>query len=259
MTAPRPYGLADRLYAGETVFCAWLGTPEPFVAESLAREGFDAIAFDMQHSTIDLMSVMRGITGVFLAGKPSIVRLALNDFGTGARLLDTGAECIIAPMINNAADARRFVEACKYPPIGERSWGGARIMQLSGMDANSYIQASHKMCVTLAMIETVEAMNNVDEILAVDGIDGVFAGPSDISLTLSKGAEMNPLRKDVEEAFAMILAASKKAGKLSGCFSPNYMTAKGLADKGWGLISVITDGSLFKIGAQTALKAARGE
>lgn len=259
MTAPRPYGLADRLYSGETVFTAWLGTPEPFVAESLAREGFDAIAFDMQHSVIDLISVMRGITGVFLAGKPSIVRLALNDFGTGARLLDTGAECIIAPMINNAADARAFVSACKYPPLGERSWGGARIMQLSGLDANSYIQKSHKMCLLFAMIETKEAMRNVDEILAVPGIDGVFAGPSDISLTLSDGAEMNPLRKDVDEAFAIILAASKSAGKLSGCFSPNYLKAKELADKGWGLISLITDGSLFRLGAQVALNAAHGK
>lgn len=255
---PKPYELYSRLAKGESVLTAWLGLPDPFVAEALAREGFDCITFDMQHSLIDFASVTKGVTHVNLAGKPAVVRLALNDFGTGARLLDIGVECLIAPMINNANDAKAFVSATKYPPIGERSWGGARIMQLSGLDANTYIQKSAQMCVNLAMIETKEALNNIDEILSIDGIDGVFAGPSDLSIALSNGADMNPLRADVDEAFATILAATKRHKKFSGCFSPNYMKAKELANKGWGLISVITDSSLIRLGAQVALKEARG-
>jgi 4-hydroxy-2-oxoheptanedioate aldolase len=253
-----PFTLADRLYAGQTVFMPWIGLPDPLYADALAREDFDAVAFDMQHSSLDFNAVNRGITAVHHVGKAAIVRLALNDFGTGARLLDLGAECIIAPMINTVEDAKAFVSATKYPPLGERSWGGARVLQLYGKDANTYIQSSYKMTVNLAMIETRQALQNVEAILAVDGIDGVFAGPSDLSLTLSNGANMNPLHPSVDEAFATIMKAAKKANKLTGCFAPNPAKAKELAKLGWGLISVITDSSLIKLGAIEALKMAKG-
>jgi 4-hydroxy-2-oxoheptanedioate aldolase len=254
-----PFTLAQRLYAGETLFMPWLGLPDALYADAFAREGFDAIAFDMQHSSLDLNAVNRGITAVHHVGKPSVVRLALNDFGTGARLLDLGAECLIAPMINTVEDAKAFVSATKYPPIGERSWGGARVMQLYGKDANSYIQASSKMTVNLAMIETRQAIQNVEAILAVEGIDGVFAGPSDISLTLSNGADMNPHRADVDAAFATIMAAAKRAKKLTGCFAPSPQKAQELAKLGWGLISVLTDSAAIRLGAIAALKTARGQ
>ncbi len=98
---PKPYELARRLRAGESLFTAWMSIPEPLLADLVAREGFDAVTFDMQHSSVDLLSAMRGISAVNHAGKPAGVRIALDAFGDGARLLDVGAEIIIAPMINS--------------------------------------------------------------------------------------------------------------------------------------------------------------
>lgn len=255
-TAPKPYGLADRLRAGESCFTAWLGLPEPLIADTLAREAFDAITFDMQHSSIDLMATMRGISAVNHAGKPACVRLALDDFGAGARLLDVGAEVIIAPMINSVADAKKFASACKYPPVGDRSWGGNRFQQLTGLSPQDYLQRANTMTVTLAMIETKAALAAVDDILAVPGIDGVFAGPSDLSITLLNGEKLDPVNPVVAEAFAKIMAAAKKAKKLTGCYAPSFEKAKEFATQGWGLIALANDGQILRLGAQAALKAA---
>jgi len=161
-------------------------------------------------------------------------------------------------MINSVADAKRFAAAVKYPPLGERSWGGVRMGQLMGKTPNEILHFANTGTVALAMIETKAALAAVDDILAVPGIDGVFAGPSDLSITLLNGAKLDPLDPIVDEAFAKILKASKKAGKLSGCYAPSIERAKVCAEQGWGLITLINDTATIRLGAQTALKAVRG-
>jgi 4-hydroxy-2-oxoheptanedioate aldolase len=255
---PKPYQLAERLRAGESLFTAWLSIPEPLVADHVAREGFDAVTFDMQHSSIDLLSAMRGISAVNHADKPAGVRIALDAFGDGARLLDVGAEIIIAPMINSVADAKRFASAVKYPPLGDRSWGGNRFQQLTGLGPQEYLQKANTMTVALAMIETTAALAAVDDILAVPGIDGVFAGPSDLSITLLKGEKLDPNNPVVVDAFTKIKAAADKAGKLTGCYAPSWEKAKELAAEGWGFITLVNDSLMIRTGAQAALKVVRG-
>ena len=255
---PKPYTLAERLRAGDSLFTAWLGMPEPLIADAIAREGFDAVTFDMQHSSIDLMSAIRGISAVNHAGKPAGVRVALEDFGGAARLLDVGAEIIIAPMINSAADAKRLASATKYPPLGDRSWGGNRFQQLTGLGPQDYLQKANTMTVTLAMIETRAALAAVDEILAVPGIDGVFAGPSDLSITLLNEAKLDPNNQVVAEAFETVMKAAKRAGMLTGCYAPSPERAKELASQGWGFISLVNDALIVRNGAQAALKVVRG-
>ncbi|WP_439575984.1 HpcH/HpaI aldolase family protein [Phreatobacter sp.] len=255
---PKPYELAKRLRAGESLFTAWMGIPEPLLADMAAREGFDAVTFDMQHSSIDLNATMRGISAVNHAGKPAGVRVALDAFGDAARLLDVGAEIVIAPMINSVADARRFASAVKYPPLGDRSWGGNRFQQLTGMNVQDYLREANSMTVSLAMIETTAALDAVDDILAVPGIDGVFAGPSDLSITLLKGEKLDPHHQIVKDAFARIMTAAKKAGKLTGCYAPSYERAKELAAEGWGFITLVNDTQMVRAGAQAALKVVRG-
>ena len=107
--------LAARLRAGETLIAGWCGLPEPLVAELTARAGFDCVTLEMQHGLHDIGSVMRGIGAVALAGKPALVRIPVGDNATASRVLDMGAEAVIAPMINTAAEARAFVAAAKYP------------------------------------------------------------------------------------------------------------------------------------------------
>lgn len=254
---PKPYTLAERLRGGDSLFMAWLGLPDPLIADTLAREGFDAICFDMQHSSIALSDAIRGISAVNHAGKPAGARLALDAFGDGARLLDVGAEFVIAPMINSVADARAFAAAVKYPPLGERSWGGVRMTQLMGKTPNEVLRFANTGTVALAMIETRAALAAVDDILAVPGIDGVFAGPSDLSITLLNGEKLDPLDPVVEEAFARIKAAADRAGKIAGCYAPSMERAKTCAAQGWRLITLINDTMTMRLGAQAALKMVR--
>ena len=184
--------LAGRLAANGEALCAWVTVNEPAVAEWLAREAFDAVALDMQHGAIDFDGAMRSILSVALAGKPTIVRVPVGEFALASQLLDAGACGILAPMINSGDDARRLVEFVKYPPLGQRSWGPRTALPLSGLDATAYLNAANAMTQAIAMIETRAALDALDDILAVDGVDGVFVGPSDLSIALSGGATLEP-------------------------------------------------------------------
>ena len=133
-----------------------------------------------------------------------------------------GAEGIVAPMINTVADARAFVSATKFPPLGERSWGPQRAMTLAGVtDAKAYLRDANENIVTLAMIETKTAIDNIDAIAGTPGIDVLFVGPSDLSIGLSNGAELDPHSATVEAALDKIVAAANKAGKIAGLYCAN--------------------------------------
>src|SRR6201987_1748393 len=127
------FTLANRLPAGETVFSGWGGLPSPLVAETLARDGFAAVAIESQHGLWDVNGILAGIAAVRQAGAAPLVRVPFGDFALVSRVLDFGAEGIIAPMINTPADARAFAAAAKFPPLGERSWGPHRATTLAGL------------------------------------------------------------------------------------------------------------------------------
>ena len=134
----------------------------------------------MQHGWHSADSIAAGIRAIVIANKPAVVRVPVGDFAFASRALDMGAEAIIAPMINTVADAQAFVDATKYPPLGKRSWGPGRAMTLSGIGSGAdYLAWTRDNVLAFAMIETVEAITNLDAILSVPGIDGVFVGPSD--------------------------------------------------------------------------------
>ena len=184
--------LSQALASEAPVFCGWAGMNEPAAAEALAREAFDAVVLDMQHGAFDFAGASRAILSVALAGKPSIVRVPVGEFALASRLLDAGAAGVIAPMINSRADASRLVAFTKFLPLGERSWGPRAVLPLSGLDAPDYLAAANAMTQTIAMIETRAALEALDDILAVDGVDGVFIGPSDLSIALSEGHRPEP-------------------------------------------------------------------
>ncbi len=133
------------------------------VAETVARDGFSAVVLDMQHGLWDTASIIAGIGAVDHGGASPVVRVPLNDFAFVSRALDFGAAAIIAPMINSAADARRFAAVAKFPPLGERSWGPQRAMTLQGRTATvDYLREANDGTLTLAMIETPMALAQVD-------------------------------------------------------------------------------------------------
>lgn len=245
--------LVDRLKTGDTLFTGWSSIPEPVVAELLARNGYDCVTVDMQHGMHDPVSVMRSISGVALAGKPALVRIGVGDNAMASRALDMGAEGVIAPMINTVAEAKAFVSAMKYPPIGDRSWGPLRAQTIFGIDPATQLKIGNTASLAIAMIETKQALDALDEILALDGIDGIFVGPSDLSVTLTDGRRIAPGDPIVDGPMKMIADKTVKAGKVAGAFAWAGGRAQAFKAMGYRLIAVGTDQACIANGVKSML------
>jgi 4-hydroxy-2-oxoheptanedioate aldolase len=253
------FTLARRLRAGETVFSGWCGLPYPIVAELVGREGFPAVTLDGQHGLWDTASVMAAVAHVRLAGSAPIVRIPVGEFASVSRALDFGAEGTIAPMINTQADARAYAAVAKFPPIGERSWGPHRATTLANIpDQKVYLREANDLTVTFAMIETRTALDNVEAIAKTPGIDALFLGPSDLSIALSNGANVDPMAADVDREIDRISAAASKAGKIMGAYCHSAERAAALAKRGVRFLAVGSDMGFLRAGAAAALKVAKG-
>ena len=254
MAAPG-FTLAPRLRAGETVFSGWCALPAPIVAEVIARGGFSAVNIDQQHGMWDTAATAAGIAAIRQAGAAPIVRIPLGQFAAASRALDFGAEAVIAPMINTPEDARAFVAAAKYPPLGERSWGPNRATMLAGIaDQKVYLREANDLTVTMAMVETVTAMDNLDAIAGTPGIDMLFVGPSDLSIGLTSGAVLDPHSREVEAALDKIVAAAAKAGKLAGLYCANAERALATAKRGFRFLAVGSDLGFLRAGIAEQMK-----
>ncbi len=249
--------LAARLAGNGEALCAWVGMNEPAVAEQLAREAFDAVTLDMQHGAVDFAGAMRSILSVALAGKPTIVRVPVGEFALASRLLDAGASGILAPMINSGEDARRFVEFVKFPPLGQRSWGPRAALALSGLDAPAYLKAANAMTQAIAMIETRAALDALDEILGVAGVDGVFVGPSDLSIALSGGLSVEPRGAALMTEARRVAERAKAHGKYAAMFCFDGDDARAMLALGFRLCSISSDQALLRAAARSELATAR--
>lgn len=254
MPSSRP-SLAARLRAGETIVTAWCGLPAPSVVEALARAGYPSVTLDMQHGQHDLASTRDGMSAAVLGGAHPVARPQVDDFGMVSRLLDLGAEMIIMPMVNSVEDALALVGAAKYPPVGARSWGPHRGATLLGHQPPEYLRIANTETLALAMIETPAAIEALPDILSVDGLDGVFVGPSDLSLTLSGGAGLDPSGAETQGAAARIASATVAAGKIAGIFCNSVEDAKAAQAMGFRFMSLGTDLGLLTGAAQGMLKA----
>jgi 4-hydroxy-2-oxoheptanedioate aldolase len=251
------FSLARRLRAGEIVHTGWCGLGVPIVAELIARAGFPAVTLDQQHGLYTMDSTAAGLAAVHMKGAAGIVRVPLGNFAVVSRVLDFGAEGVIAPMINSAEDARMFAAAAKYPPLGERSSGPLRALMLNEMELADYVTQANDAIVTFAMIETRKALANLDAILATPGIDAAFVGPSDLSLALSEGKTLDPHSREVDAAVEGIGAAARKAGKIAGAYTAHAERANELAARGFRFLAVASDTAFVRAGIQatwTALK-----
>jgi 4-hydroxy-2-oxoheptanedioate aldolase len=250
--------LASRL-AESDALCAWVTANEPAVAEWLAHEAFDAVVLDMQHGAIDFAGAMRLILGVALAGKPTIARVPIGAFALASQLLDFGASGILAPMINNGDDARRLVEFVKFPPLGQRSWGPRAALSLSGLDAPAYFKAANAMTQAIGMIETRAALDALDDILRVDGLDGVFVGPSDLSIALTDGRGVEPRGATVMGEARRVAERAQAHGKYAAMFCFDGADARAMRALGYRLCTISSDQNLLRAAARSELAAARAK
>ncbi len=249
---------AAGLRSGGTAYAAWVGMAEPMATEALLREGYDCAILDVQHGLHDVHSVIGSIGAAAIAGKPALVRIGVEEFANASRYLDSGAVGVIAPMVNTLADAKRFANFMKYPPLGERSWGPQRVLGLTGLSPQEYLAKANGQSLAIAMIETREAMAILDDILAVPGIDGVFVGPSDLSIALTGGATVDAFHPEVDTALKHIVARTKAQGKIASAFCMTGARAGQLATWGYQLLSVGTDLGFLRSAGRQELDAAHG-
>jgi 4-hydroxy-2-oxoheptanedioate aldolase len=250
--------LAHRLSRGDTLVSAWCGLPDPAIAGILAQEGFDCVTLDMQHGPITLAETIRAIPLINAAGKPALARIPVGEFQNVSKLFDSGVSGVIAPMINTIEDARRLSAYAKYPPMGERSWGSYGGLGASGLDMNGYLREANSFSMTFAMIETREAMAIVDDILALEGIDALFVGPSDLSIALSGGASVDAGAKEVDDALRHIVSRANAVNKPVAFYAASAERARAGLAAGARLVTLMSDTSFLRTAAQGALAALRG-
>ena len=251
--------LAQRARGGDPLFLGWCGSFDPFVPEAILNGGFESVLLDMQHGTLDFHAAARGVAHLAARGRPAFVRIPVGEFATASKLLDAGAAAIVAPMINSVSDAKNLVGFCKFSPVGERSWGPGRALAWSGLEPGAYFKAANDLHIVLAMVETKRALEALDDILAVPGLDGVFIGPSDLSIGLTDGAVVDAGHASVDKALDKVAAACRKHGKIASLFCMTGKRAHEMAGRGFHICSVSTDGVMLANAARQELAAARGE
>jgi 2-dehydro-3-deoxyglucarate aldolase len=185
---------------------SWIQLNSPSAAEIMARSAFDWLTVDMEHSVTSLEMMQHFFQIIEGHNIVPLVRIGENDPNLIKRVMDAGAYGIIVPMINSAADAKKAVDAVKYPPVGNRGVGIARAHGY-GRDFDTYVSAANRESVVIAQIEHIEAVKNIKKIIAVDGIDGCFIGPYDLSGSL--GMPGNLTHPEVKKAIADVEKACK--------------------------------------------------
>lgn len=234
--------LKTRFAAGEKAINGWCAIPSAVTAEMVGRAGFDMVTVDLQHGLIDypmalsMVQVLQGLPA------PVLARVPWNEPGIIAKVLDAGFSGLICPMINTAQDARALVQASRYAPLGGRSFGPTRANMVHGA---SYVKTANDTVLVLAMIETRQAMENLDEILTVEGIDGIYVGPSDLGLSMGHEPTLEPRAPEVLEAIARIGARAKAAGKVAGCHCGSTDMVRRMQGQGFDFGSLLTDVRIF--------------
>lgn len=177
--------LKEKWAAGQGTINGWLSINSAFVAEIMAEQGYDSVTIDMQHGAVGYEGALGMLQAMRASGVVPLVRVPWNEPGIIMKALDAGAYGIICPMVNSAADAARLVSYMRYPPFGQRSFGPTRATFAAG---GGYAAQANSEILCLAMIETAEAMDNLSEIVATPGLDGVYIGPADLTLGVANGA-----------------------------------------------------------------------
>src|SRR5438105_10986740 len=212
-----------RIFAGGgTVLNGWLAIANAYSAETVAHQGFDAVTIDLQHGAVDYPAAVGMLQAISTTAAVPMVRVPWNEPILTAKLLDAGAYGVICPMINSKAQAEALVNVCRYPPRGSRSFGPNRAVLYGGAD---YWQHADEEILLFAMVETREALANLDAIVSVDGLDGVYVGPSDLSLSMGKTPTLDPQDPEVLAAIKAICAGTRKCGKIAGVHPDGPKTA----------------------------------
>jgi len=240
---------------GKAAVNGWLAIPNGFSAESMAHQGWDALTIDLQHGLIDYQAMVQMLQAISTTDTVPVVRVPWLEPGILMKTLDAGAYGVICPMVNTREDAQKLVAWTHYQPRGTRSFGPVRALLYGGAD---YPQHANDTIVAFAMIETAQALDNLDAILSVEGLDAIYIGPSDLSLALGCKPTFDDVDPPVAQAIDHILERAKAHGVVAAVHNGTPEAALARAAKGFQFVTVSSDARLMASGAQQVLAKMRG-
>jgi 4-hydroxy-2-oxoheptanedioate aldolase len=237
--------------AGKGTVNGWLGIPSAFSAETMAHVGFESLTIDMQHGLVDYQAAVGMLQAISTTSTVPLVRVPWREAGIIMKSLDAGAYGIICPMVNNAAQAEEFVSYCNYPPRGQRSFGPIRASIYGGAD---YGSKSNETILSIAMIETAEALENLDAILSTPGLSGIYVGPADLSNSMGETPRLDPEAPRIVEALRTIVQGCKTHKVWAGihCGSTEY--AKDMLKQGYNFVTLLSDARMLTMQATAMVK-----
>jgi 4-hydroxy-2-oxoheptanedioate aldolase len=222
-------------------------------AEIMAHGGFDWVCIDMQHGLIGYTEMFHMLQGISSTDTVPLVRVPRNEPGIIGKSLDAGAWGIIVPMVNSAQEAEAAVAACRYAPMGIRSYGPIRANYYAGSD---YFARANGEVTCIVMVETRVAVDNVEEIVSVPGVDAVYVGPADLSVTLGLPPAPDNPDRSFTDALEAVVDACRRHDVVPG-IAGNADTAVKRLQQGFRLVEVASDGGLLARGAGNALEQVR--
>jgi len=241
---------------GKPVINGWLQIPSTVSAETMAQQGWDSLTIDMQHGLVDYTNALPMLQTISASDVTPLARVNWNEPGQIMKILDAGAYGVICPMVSNKEEAEKFVQACMYPPNGYRSFGPVRGLIYGGPD---YAKHADTELLKFAMIETKEALDKLDEIMSVKGVDGIYIGPADLSLAI--GEEPGFDKSENTKAYSHILKIlehAKKNNIFAGIHNgtPEYATK--MIEKGFNFVTIGSDQRGMGIKAKTDVEKKKG-
>ncbi|HZF75152.1 MAG TPA: aldolase/citrate lyase family protein [Acetobacteraceae bacterium] len=249
-------GVKAAWQAGKPVVNGWLAIPSGFTAEVMAQAGWDSLTVDIQHGVQDYQSMVACFQGMQPHGVTPMVRVPWNEPGIIGKVLDGGAKGVICPMVNTEAEARALVSACRYPPKGTRSFGPIR----SGIyGAAADTNAANDDVLVIPMIETKTALENLEAIVRVPGVDGIYIGPSDLSLSLGMEPKQDREEPEFLEIIDRIRNTAQKAGVKVGIHTMTGAYSKKMFARGFNLATIMNDSGLMLTAARAQVGIAKGQ
>ena len=238
----------------QAVVNGWLAIPSSFSAEVMAHQGWDSLTIDLQHGVIDYAQMLPMLQAISTTHTVPIVRVPWLEPGILMKVLDAGAYGVICPMINTREDAQKLVGWTHYAPQGTRSFGPIRASIYGGAD---YPQHANQTIVTFAMIETAQALDNLESILSVEGLDAIYIGPSDLSLSLGCKPVFDDVEPKAQQAIEHIVERARAHGVVAGIHNGRADVAKARIGLGFRFVTLGSDARLLAAGSQDLLGAMR--
>jgi 4-hydroxy-2-oxoheptanedioate aldolase len=247
--------LKARLKSGKACVNAWLAIPSGFSAEVMAQCGWDSVTVDMQHGVQDYLSMIQCFQAMDRYPITPMVRVPWNEPGIIGKVLDGGAWGVICPMVNTPAEAKALANACLYPPQGKRSNGPIRALAYG--EPGTYQTVANDEVLVIPMIETQEAIDNLDAILDTPGISGLYVGPSDLGFSLGMVPKLDREEPEIFKIYEKLVAAANKRGLVAGIHNATGAYAARMIGMGFRFVTIFNDSGLMARAARAEIATAR--